>query len=108
MGWEVERRLKREEMYVYFWLIHADIWQKPTQHHKAIVPQLKIKNKTKKENLHHILTFLSLPFIYQVFVGYILHARCCGEEDSLCPTPLKLADWWERQTSYLRNSQRMQ
>ena len=29
MGWEVGGRFKREETYVYLWLIHADSWQKP-------------------------------------------------------------------------------
>ena len=28
--------------YVYPWLIHVDIWQKPTQYCKVIIPQLKI------------------------------------------------------------------
>ena len=27
--------------YVYLWLIHVDVWQKPTQHCKAIILQLK-------------------------------------------------------------------
>jgi len=27
------------------WLIHAVVWQKPTQHCKAIVLQLKVKKK---------------------------------------------------------------
>ena len=27
----VEERLKREGTYVYLWLVHVDIWQKPTQ-----------------------------------------------------------------------------
>ena len=44
-GWEVGRRFKREGTYVYLWLIHADVWQKPTQHCKAIIVQLKIKLK---------------------------------------------------------------
>ena len=74
-GWEVGRRLKREGTYIYLWLIHADIWQKPTQHSKAIVPQLKIKDKTKKENLHHILTFLSLPFICLTSICWV-HITC--------------------------------
>ena len=30
--------------YVYHWLIHADVWQKPTQYCKAIILQLKISN----------------------------------------------------------------
>ena len=27
--------------YVYLWLIHVDVWQKPTQYGKAIILQLK-------------------------------------------------------------------
>ena len=30
MGWKVEGRFKREGTYVYLWLIHVDVWQKPT------------------------------------------------------------------------------
>ena len=38
------RRLKREEIYVYFEPIHF-VQQKPTQNCKAIVLQLKINKK---------------------------------------------------------------
>ena len=38
-------RPKREVMYVYLWMIHAIVWQKPTQHCKAIIRQLKKKKK---------------------------------------------------------------
>jgi len=37
----VKGRLKRERIYVYLRLIHIVIWQKPTQHCKAIILQLK-------------------------------------------------------------------
>ena len=37
---------KREGTYVYLWLIHVDVWQKPTQHCKAIILQLKILKNT--------------------------------------------------------------
>ena len=40
-------RLKREGTGMYLWLIHVDVWQKPTQYCKAIILQLKI-NKLKK------------------------------------------------------------
>ena len=41
-----------EETCVYLWLIHADVWQKPTQYHKAIVLQLKInKFLTNKKHV---------------------------------------------------------
>ena len=36
------------------WLIHAVVWQKPTQHCKAIVLQLKVK---KKKRRHLVKTF---------------------------------------------------
>ena len=42
MGIEVEGRFKREGIYVYLWLIHVDVWQKPTYFYKAIVFQLYI------------------------------------------------------------------
>ena len=34
---------------VYLCLIHVDIWQKPMQHCKAIILQLKVNNFFKKE-----------------------------------------------------------
>ena len=49
-----------EGTYVYLWLIHVDVQQKPTQHCKAIILQLKknsidfqegkkVKNQDKKK-----------------------------------------------------------
>ena len=37
--WEVGGRFKRVGMCVYLWLIHVDVWQKPTQYCKAIILQ---------------------------------------------------------------------
>ena len=37
LGWEVGGRFKREGTYVHLWLIHVDVWQKPTQYCKAII-----------------------------------------------------------------------
>ena len=48
MGWEVGGRFKREGTHVYLWLIHVDTWQKPTEHCKAIILQLKIINLKRK------------------------------------------------------------
>ena len=42
MAGEMGGRFKREGTYVYLWLIHVDVWQKPTQYFKAIILQLKI------------------------------------------------------------------
>ena len=47
MGWEVGESFKREERYV---LIHVDVWQKPTQHCKAII--LQLKTNTFKKPIH--------------------------------------------------------
>ena len=33
---------KRDHQYVYLWVIHVDIWQKPIQYCKEIILQLKI------------------------------------------------------------------
>ena len=49
LGWEVGRRFKREGTQVHLWLIHVGIWQKPTQHRKAPILQLKI-NKLKNND----------------------------------------------------------
>ena len=42
MGREVEEKFQRVGTYVYLWLIHVDIWKKPTQYCKIIILQLKI------------------------------------------------------------------
>ena len=43
-------RFKREGTYVYLWPIHVVVWQKPTQHCKAIIIQLKISLKKNFRN----------------------------------------------------------
>ena len=55
MGWEGASRGKG---YVYQWPIHVDVWQKPTQHCKAIILQLKINNNLKMQWNIHELYFL--------------------------------------------------
>jgi len=51
MGYGVEGRFKREGTYVYLLLIHVVAGQKPTQHCKAIILQLK------KSDIIHIAIF---------------------------------------------------
>ena len=46
MGWEVGGWFKNDGMYVHLWLIHVDVWQKPTTFCKAIILQFKNKLKT--------------------------------------------------------------
>ena len=56
-GWdEVGGRSKREGTYVYLWLIHVDVCQKPTQYCKAIILQLKISKLKKRERLNPVLS----------------------------------------------------
>ena len=31
-GWQVGGRFKREMTFIYLWLIHVDVWQKPIQY----------------------------------------------------------------------------
>ena len=53
MEWEVGGRFKREGIYVYLWLIHVDVWQKPTQFRKAIIlcsPQQSVENSSRDGN----------------------------------------------------------
>ena len=47
-GCEVGGRFEREGAYSCLWLIHVDIWQKPTQYCKAILFQLKVNTFFKK------------------------------------------------------------
>ena len=56
-GWDGEeggRRIQEGRVYVYLWLIHVDVWQKPTQHCKAIILQLKINVK----KIHLLMIYL--------------------------------------------------
>ena len=55
-------RFKREETYVYLWLIHVDVWQKPTQYYKAIILQLKINKLEKKEEEKILLQGREIEF----------------------------------------------
>ena len=48
---EGRRRFKRKGTHVYLWLIHVDVWQKPTQYYEAIILQLKINTFLKKRLL---------------------------------------------------------
>ena len=40
-----------ENIYIYLWLIHVNIWQKPRQFHKATILHIK-KNKYFKKELN--------------------------------------------------------
>ena len=50
-------RFEREGTYVYLWSIHVDVWQKPTQHCKAFIFQLKINFKNAFNNIPYYRHF---------------------------------------------------
>ena len=50
---------ERWDIYIYLWLIHVDIWQKPTQYCKAIIFQLKINSIFKSIDKNVLLVFSS-------------------------------------------------
>ena len=49
-------KFKREGTYVYLWLIHVDVGQKPTQYCKAVILRLKINTsmKSQKKGVKHL------------------------------------------------------
>ena len=51
----------RKRSYVYLQLIHVHVWQKPTQHCRAIILQLNIEKKTSKAS--HTLNRTEIIFI---------------------------------------------
>ena len=46
--WEVGGRFKKEGMYVYLWLMHVNVWQKPARYCKAFI--LQLERNLKKRN----------------------------------------------------------
>ena len=59
LGWEMGGRLRREGTCVYPWLIHIDVWQKPTLYCKAIILHLKINLKIAQEKKKTVNTHLT-------------------------------------------------
>ena len=60
--WNERRTQEGGNMYIYLWLISIVVQQKPTQHCKAIICQLKILKNSKDSLLKckykkHILSF---------------------------------------------------
>ena len=55
MGWEVGGRSKKDWTYVYLWLIHVDVWQKPTQYCKGTILQSKINFKKSEREILEVM-----------------------------------------------------
>ena len=63
------RRLKWKGIYVYLYLIYVGVWQKPTQHHKAIILQFKIKSKKILKRYQQITLWKSI-IIHHYYYNY--------------------------------------
>ena len=61
-GEEDEREIQEGGDILYLWLIHVNIWQKPTQYCKAIILQLKEIFFFKEAHLKPLLTSYLLTF----------------------------------------------
>ena len=87
MGREMGGRFKREGTYVYLWLIHVDIWQKPTELCKTIILQLK---KNYNEMLPH-----THKNDYEKF-NILSLCKCCKDVEKLEPLTIArgLPGWW--------------
>ena len=82
MGWEVGGSFQREGTYVYLWLMHVDVWQKPIQYCKAIILPLKInklrENKQTKKTVylpHQRVASVRAETLFLVFI-IALHVAC--------------------------------
>ena len=63
-GGETAGRIKREGICVYIWLIHFIVQQKPTQHGKATITQLKKESwrqERKAQETVNLSVFLVFP-----------------------------------------------
>ena len=56
---------KREGTYVYLWLIHVNIWQKPTQYCKPIILQLNIKIAKNNKKIKNKIKYGTNESIYK-------------------------------------------
>ena len=69
MGWEVGGSFKREGTYVYLWLIHDDVWQKPIQHCEAMISQLKINKFLKYDALVTVFLLIQQMLCSELNMG---------------------------------------
>ena len=76
MGREVGGRFKKEGIYAYLWLIHVDVWQKPTKFCNAIILQLKnklifkilpVKKKKKDQKNPHNWNYMIQSYILLIY-----------------------------------------
>ena len=57
------REVQEGGTYVCLWLIHITVWQKPTQHYKTIINEIKWKilKKILRTNLGTLIRIFEIP-----------------------------------------------
>ena len=79
MEWEVGGNFQREGTYVYLWLMHVDVRQKPTQYCNAIILQLKINKLRGKKITVHLphqgVASVKAETLFLIFI-IALHMAC--------------------------------
>ena len=75
MGWEFGGNFKLGGTYVFLWLIHVDIWQKPTQYFKA--QNFKPK-KTVKQNLGSFIRGTQNSYLSHLILVFHHHPLSLG------------------------------
>ena len=92
MGREVAGRFKREGTYVNLWMIHVDVWQKPTQYYNAIILQLKINNFKKWNGTSLVVQWLRIHLPMQVTqVPFLVweDSMCCRATKPMYPRAMR-------------------
>ena len=89
MGWEVGQRFGSGGTYVYLWLIHVDIWQKPTQYCKTIILQLKTNKFFKRDLRFNGLNWLKVMSLVDA-EGLSHSAHACLSESRAQNFPVSL------------------
>ena len=106
VGRQMGRRFKREGIYVYLWLIHVEVWQKTTKFCKAIILQLKKKDKMAKRVNFMLLCYPVRHDGHITPMGVTQLSAINSERDqpqlqSITRQPNSMTIWWGCVSIYL-------
>ena len=74
------RGIQERGTYVYLWLIHVNVWQRPTQNYKSIILQLKKEKEKLLEKIFSTTYLESLP-VCQAFQHITLMSLNCNNPE---------------------------
>jgi len=100
VGRQMGGRFKREGIYVYLWLIHVEVWQKTTKFCKAIILQLKKKDKMAKRVNFMLLCYPVrhdrhiTPMLGVTQLSAINSERDQPQLQSITRQPNAMTIWW--------------